>query len=350
MKDKEQIYQEMKTMLEARSGIVFDEGGDMALRLRAVAFEIESLWSQLAWTKKQVFPQSATGDFLDLHAVERGLSRGVSTKAVGEMRFETSTKQHGTITIPAGVVCLNGAGTQFLTTSSGIIEGGSDFCVVSAQAKNPGSSGNAPAGTVRFMAAAPPGVVKCNNPDPFSGGESEENDTRLRERILKTYEKLPNGSNKAYYETAVAQMDGVASVCVLPKVRGLGTVDIIVASEDGIPSEFMLDRISGILNKEREICVDIKVMPPETVNVPVNAEIEVKGGYDDLAVAENVKNQLEKYFKGDMLGKNVLRAELGNIIFNVDGVKNYFISSPAEDIYLNEKQLPIAQSIVISRR
>lgn len=76
VKQSDIIYKEMKAQMEQQSGLVFNEGGDMALRLRVVAAQIESLWAQLDWTKNQVFPQTASGEFLELHGLARGLSRG----------------------------------------------------------------------------------------------------------------------------------------------------------------------------------------------------------------------------------------------------------------------------------
>ncbi len=343
------IYKEMKAQVERQSGFAFNEGGDMALRLRAVAAQIESLWAQLDWTKNQVFPQTASGEFLELHGLARGISRGAGTRAEGILRFETGETAAHSVSIPAGTVCLNSGGTEFLTTREAIISAGESFCLADARARNPGIEGNAAAGTVCYMALAPAGIARCFNPEGFSGGLEAESDEGLRERILKSYESLPNGSNAAYYESAVLDVPGVAAVLVKPRSRGAGTVDIIVADGDGIPSTEFLEGISAELNAQREICVDIDVLAPTELPVAVMAAIELEEGFEWDLVQTAVETALGTYFDGKLLGKNILRAKLGNIIFNVPGVKNYTISQPAADILVESTQLPAAGTITITR-
>lgn len=349
MKDSSVIYKEMKAQLEESSGVLFGEDGDMALRLRAVAVQIESLWTQLDWTKGQVFPQTAAGSFLDLHARARGLLRGDGSFSVGVLRFETAAAALEAVSIPLGTVCVNGAGAEFVTTGEGSILAGESFCLVAAKARDLGSGGNAPAGTVCFMSLAPVGVARCFNPEAFTGGTDGEDDESLRQRILKSFESLPNGSNAAYYETAVRNFPGVAAALVLPKNRGLGTVDIIVSGEDGIPSNELIGSISTLLNAQREICVDIAVSAPSLISVPVTASIEVEEGFDPTLVQGAVETALGAYFDGRLLGQNILRAKLGSIIFSVPGVKNYNITQPGADLTVESTKLPTAGLITITR-
>ena len=79
MKETEEIYDDMKNEIERRTGTTINSGGEMALRLYAVAAELCTLWAQVDWTRAQSFPQTASGDTLDLHAAARGLSRAAAT-------------------------------------------------------------------------------------------------------------------------------------------------------------------------------------------------------------------------------------------------------------------------------
>lgn len=265
------------------------------------------------------------------------------------LRFETGEASSQSVSIPVGTVCLNSGGTEFLTTKEAVISAGESFCIVEAQARNPGIAGNAAAGTVCFMALAPVGVARCFNPEGFSGGLEVEEDEGLRERILKSYESLPNGSNAAYYESAVLDVPGVAAVLVKPRSRGAGTVDIIVADSGGIPSTEFLEGISAELNAQREICVDIDVLAPTELPVAVTAAIEIEEGFEWGLVQTAVETALGTYFDGRLLGKDILRAKLGSIIFNVPGVRNYALTQPANDILVESTQLPAAGTITITR-
>ena len=348
MKETNEIYSEMAEELERKTGVSLSSGGEMALRLYAVAAELSSLWAQVEWTKKQSFPQTASGENLDLHAYARGLERTTSVAASGNIRFETDEIRSENITIAPGTVCLNAAGAEFVTIASAVISVGELYCIAPATARAEGKTGNVPANSVVFMSLAPVGVVKCYNPAAFSGGADAESDESLRARVLASYASLPNGSNKAYYESVALDTEGVAAVCVLPRARGLGTVDIIIASPSGIPPTTLVSSVKSKFEKQREICVDVAVSSPTSVTVPVSVAVAVEEGYTFASVAADVKAALEEYFSGILLGKNVLRAKLGYVIFGVKGVKNYSISLPAADISISAGQLPLAGTITVT--
>ncbi|MEG1315912.1 MAG: baseplate J/gp47 family protein [Oscillospiraceae bacterium] len=350
MKETEQIFSEMKGELERKTGICVNSGGDMALRLYAVAAEISALWAQVDWTKRQTFPQTAVGEELDKHAQTRGLERGAATRAVGLMRFETDAVRTEALTIAKGAVCLNSIGTEFLTTAAGAIAAGQTFCLVPAAARNTGEAGNAPAEGIKLMAMAPLGIVKCFNPEGFAGGTNGESDEALRARIMSSYASLPNGSNAAYYRSEALNTDGVAAACVSSRARGLGTVDVIIASDAGMPSDAMVANVKAKLAEQREICVDLAVLKPTAVSVPVTVAIDIEAGRDFTAVSAAVKAAIEKHFDGRQLGKSVLLAKLGSVVFGVEGVTNYAFSAPAADIEIAYNKLPVAGTITVSRR
>lgn len=350
MKETSEIYTEMTEELERKTGVSINSGGDMALRLYAVAAELETLWAQVEWTKKQSFPQTASGECLDLHARARELERISSLPATGKLRFETSEVRSEDILVASGTACYNAGELEFVSTATAVIKAGELFCVAPAVCKTLGKAGNVPAQSVIFMTLAPVGVVRCYNPQAFSGGAEAETDELLRARILESFASLPNGSNKAFYEAEALNTDGVAAVCVLPKARGLGTVDIIISSAAGTPSETLLTTVKNKFEMQREICVDVAVSAPTTVAVPVSVAISVEDGYVYENVATSVSAVLGQYFDGTILGKDVLLARLGSVVFGVEGVSNYSILLPAADVTIADGQLPVAGAISVTRR
>lgn len=348
--DIDEIYNGLISDVESKAGVRVNQGGDMALRLRAVAAELASLWTHVEWVKRQGFPQTATGEFLDRHAAVRSLERRKGSKAKGSLRFETAAAAASALTVPAGTACLSLGGTEFVTCEDGVIEEGESFCVVEAEASAVGSMGNVPADSICQMVLAPVGIARCSNTQAFKGGADVEDDESLRGRIMASYSRLPNGSNTAYYETEALNTDGVTAVKVFPRNRGLGTVDVVAASKAFPPETELLKAIEDRFNAEREICVDVKVLAPEAVTVNIQAAVDVEAGFEPASVREKVHDELEKLFDGRLLGKNLLLARLGNVIFNVEGVSNYVIISPSADVEIQGNQLPVAGTITVTGR
>jgi uncharacterized phage protein gp47/JayE len=348
MKTISEIYNDMAAAFTAESGIAVHESGDMALRLYASATEIYSLYVYADWLMRMAFPQTAEGEYLDRHAESRGLKREGAAKAVGSIEFMLSAPLSQDLTVPLGTVCLTATGLRFETTEEGIIPAGETSCTVGARAADTGGAYNVPPGTVIYMALPPVGVSACSNSVAFSGGADRESDEKLRERILSSYKRLPNGANASFYEQEALNIPGVAAVNLFPRARGLGTLDIVAASDSGMPSEPLLEEIRAQLNSLRELCVDICVSAPVAVPVDLSVEIEPGENHTPEETMASVSAALGKFFSGELLGKNVLLAELGQVIFSAKGVKNYRITAPDSDISVQSGELPVMGTLTLS--
>ena len=343
-----EIYHELKTAFETESGIELNDGGDMALRFRALAAQLVSLQAQAEFVQRQCFPQTAGGEALDIHAMQRGLRRTAAEKAQGTLRFSLNSAVAADITVPKGTRCIAPDETEFEVTADTVIPAGRTYCDAPAEAVEAGAKGNAAANTVIFMALPPVGVAAVTNPEAFRGGRDAEGDEELRARVLDSYSSIINSGNSAYYINQALTVEGVVAATVQPRYRGRGTVDVIVATESGVPSAIVLGRVSSKMNGRREICVDVDVKAPTVRAVNVDADIYTDEGCDAAEVCLKVENTVRAYFSGRLLGKGLSRAELGNLIFGVEGVKNYSLNEPVSDLAPNSAVLPVLGELSIS--
>lgn len=348
MRSVDEIYASLCGKFSEKSGVSVVDGGDMSLRLYAVAYEIATLEANADFVARQAFPQTAVGEYLDLHARMRGLERRAAAYAQGTLRFFTSEPALVPLAVPAGTVCLSEAMEEFVTLHDCEIAAGETWCEVQAQARRAGKAGNAPAGAVIVMELAPAGIEGVTNTAAFAGGRDAESDEELSARVVKSYRKLPNGANKAYYETKALEVDGVCAVKVFPKKRGVGTVDIVISGYGGVPSEETVSKVQQLLDGEREICVDIDVNAPETVTVDVNAQLTLSPEADAQTVTSLAQERVRAYFGGDVLGKNVYRAKLAAILMGIDGVENCVITSPSGDIAIDDAKIAVLGQLNIT--
>lgn len=343
MRTMQTIYEEMKQTLTSLTGLTAADGGDLSLRLYAAAAELYSLWAQAEFVLRQCFPQTAEGIYLDYHGQVRGIQRRAGAVSTGTLRFSVSTPAVRELEVPAGTVCTDAAGNRFKTVQTGTIGMEQYFCDVLAQAMEAGTVGNVPADSITYMVQAPIGVESCTNPEAFTDGSDGEGDDALRERVLESYQKLPNGANVAYYETQAMNVDGVTAAQVLPRHRGVGTVDVVIAAENGAPSQTLVDTVQAKLESQREICVDLQVLPPETRPVDVAVAVTVDGDHASTEVMESVEAAITGHFTGKLLGEPVLLAKLGNLIYQVPGAVNYRITQPAADLAGEDGVLPVLE-------
>ena len=87
--------------------------------------------------------------------------------------------------------------------------------------------------------------------------------------------------------------------------------------------------------------MDVNVTAPETVTVDLILSVKPKEGLLPGPVIDRVKAALRAWFDGSLLGQDVLLAQIGQKIFAVDGVANYQIQGPVNDVTVGRGQLPV---------
>lgn len=350
MKTAEEIYQEMLSCFGERTGLEPREGCDLSARFYALAAQVCALYIQADWVVRQAFPQTAEGEYLDRHAQLRGLERKPAVAAEGTVRFTAGEALDSPRSIPKGTVCMTAGLIRFETTREGVLEAGALTADVPVRALAPGEAGNVSAGAIVSMAVAPIGIFQCTNPQPCAGGADGEGDAALRERVLDTFKRLPNGANAAFYQQGALSFDQVAAAAVIARPRGVGSVDVVPATLEGVPSQELLEQMEDYFQQRREIAVDLVVRAPETKTVNVAVQVEPEEGRDKEQVLERVRSAVQSWFTGRLLGQDILLARLGNLIYGCEGVANYAITAPGADVPVEEDELPVLGTLSVEEK
>ena len=254
----------------------------------------------------------------------------------------------GDLNVDAGTVCMTASGIRFATTEDAVLPAGSLYTDVPAEALEPGKRGNVAAGSVTIMAAMPVGIRACTNPEAFSGGDDEESDEALRQRLLDSYRRLPNGANAAYYEQVALSRTGVAAAVAVGRPRGVGSVDLYIATDAGLPDRALLDEVGAYLQEKREISVDLRVLAPTAKAVNISVAVQPAGGFTFDQARSDADAALRAAFTGAMLGREVTLAFLGNLLYELESVQNYRFTRPSADMAASPTVLPCLGSVTIS--
>ena len=348
IKTAEEIYTALLENFRQRIGKDVSHSCDLAVRLYAVAAQLEALYAQSDWVERQAFPQTAEEKYLDYHAEMRGLTRNPAVCAEGTMQFTVRNSAAEAVDIPKGTVCLNGRGIRYETLASAVISVGETQVSVPARAVEPGAAGNTGGHTVLSMSVPPVGVVGCTNPAPFTGGEDAESDESLRARILDSYQRLPNGANAAFYETQAMLYPGVAAARAVGRARGIGTVDVYIATTAGVPGSELLQAVQKDLAQKREIAVDVQVKAPKLQSVSVTLQLKATSDSDFETVKTAVQTAMQDYFTGERLGKPVLLSELYALLHKVPHLANYHILAPKADVTGEVATLPTLGALTVT--
>lgn len=348
MKEISELYEGMLETFEEKTGFAMEDTTDLAVRLYAAAAEIQALYIYADWALTQSFPQSAAGKYLDYHGQLRGITRKSGHKAGGILRFKIDSARAEPLRVPAGTVCTTAGLVRFVTTEDALIRAGALYADAAAEAEIVGTAGNVPAERITNMTRAPVGVTGVTNPAAFAGGSGEEDDESLRERILDSFIRLPNGANAAFYELRALSHPGVEAVRVIPRHQGIGTVGVVVSTAGGVPEQALLQEIQDDLDSVREIAVDVTVMAPELERMDLAVRILPKPGKSFDSAQAAVRTALTAWFDGGLLGKPVYRTQLGKVILDTGVVETYAITAPTKDLPGNARRLPQLGTLTIT--
>lgn len=351
MTSYEEILSRMKERYTEISGYQVPELSDIDIRMKVLAGEIFNNEMNLEFIKRQMFPSTATSQYLDLHAQDRGLFRKPEVKATGEVRFSISNPIEENIIIPKGTVVSTDEWDEqyrYLTDESAVLSAGNTLVNVSCTAEKGGAEYNVKADKIYTMVTNVVGIESVTNPEAFSGGADRESDEQLRKRILNSYTTISNSTNRAYYKRLALSIDGVESASVIPKVRGVGTVDIYISGDKTKATTSLVNRVQTLMDEQRELNVDVKVYAADILEVNLGVNIALKPGYSGDVVKENVRNSVEEYISMLEVGEDIYESHLGNAILSAEGVYNYsFKSTYPSYVYVAEDSVAVFSSIVI---
>ena len=343
----DEILERMNNKFLELSGYEADRVSDIGIRIRLLAGEIFSLSSDIDWIKKQMFPNTASGKQLELHAQQRGLERQKGNKATGQIMFKVDTPLEYELVIPKGTICTTSDGSlNFVTTEDTTILRGGNYVLADAEAEKTGTQYNVSPNMISTIVTYFSVGVSVRNSSSFIDGTDDETDEKLRERIMHSMQNIPNGTNAEYYISRAKTVDTIHSASVIPRSNQT-VIDMYLATRGGIPEGAKFTEVQGAVNADKALGVRINLLSASKVSIRVDVSISVKNGYDFDTVKADVENKITEFFLDLAVGDDVTLSALGDVVFHTDGVANYTFNSMT-DTTAEKNELICLSSVTVS--
>lgn len=349
MESYESIVQRMKESYASYAGFTPAEESDIMIRLRVLAAEICQAQAEAAYIRRQLFVQTAEGEYLDRHAAERGITRRAAAYASGSVVFYPEAQEHDDILIPSGtVVCTCTDMRRFHTTQDVVLGSGDDYVYAPVTADEAGASGNALGGTITIIVTPVMGIGRVYNGSVITNGADAESDDQLRARVIDSYVNVSNGANAAYYEGVALSVPGVYSASAVGRARGDGTVNVYLAAKGDNVTSAVKAQVQQLLDAGCELNVDVRAVDADVAEITLYIQLAVQPGYDFETVASEVRGQVSEYINALGIGRDVYLSDIGEVIHHVKGVARYrFLESYGTDHLVGADTYPYARTIEI---
>ena len=333
----DEILDKMVKKYEELSGFKLYEESDIMIRLRVLSAELYNSYTALEFVKRQMAVSTAESEYLDQHALQRGLSRKSGNKAKGEVTFSLSTIAARDVVIDKGTVVATASADvkSFETDEAVIIKEGTISVKAKVTATKEGADHNVMKDTVCVLVTPPMYVSSVTNEMYFTGGSDSESDDDLRKRIIDSYRDISNSTNEIYYKRLVESVEGIYSSSVVAGERGPGTLNVYACGKgEKQLTVHQIEKAQAIVDENREFNVDVFVLYSIPRKVYITFSLEVLEGYDFDEIESELKTKIKDYVDSLGVAKPLLMCELGDVIFHTQGVKKYnFIQAYSGDVY-----------------
>ena len=303
---------------------------------RVLAGALSSLYQYADYLAAQWWPDRAAVEFLAEHGARWGVPQIPAAQATGGVTF---TGTNGTL-IPLGTVVQLADGTQYATTSGGVIGGG--VANLTVQALLPGQAGNAELGTSLALVTPIAGVDSFASVlDALTGGADVEDAEAWRARILARIRKPPQGGALDDYLAWAYSIAGVTRAWVYANELGAGTVVVRFVRDDDvggmIPDVDAVAAVQAYLNTVRPVTATVTVLAP--VATPQNFTIAITP--DTAAIRAAVQAELaDLYLRAAVPGGTMLISQQREAISIASGEVDHVMTVPAANQVHATGQLP----------
>lgn len=342
-----EILERMNDQFTESAGYEPQRAGDAEIRMKLLAGELYSLCTEIDRIKQQMFPNTATGEYLELHAAQRGLTRLKGDKASGMVVFRLDMPLDHDITIPKGTICSTADGSlRYITVNDDYVPRNSTFKLIECEAENSGEQYNVARNAVKVIITYFSVGISITNASTFTGGTNDETDDELRARIIESYRNTPNGANQEYYIHLAQSVDGIQSATVSGSMLS-GGVTVCVGGKGALPSDEAYQKAHELLNVNRPFGIKLNVTRPELITVNTTVNISLKDGYNANEVIVNVRKNITDFFNALSVGESLKLAALGKAVYESDGVDNYSFTNMS-DVEISNSQLAKLGTVSIS--
>ncbi|TNI12694.1 baseplate J/gp47 family protein [Aeromonas veronii] len=299
---------------------------DYAVRANAVSGVADGLYAHQGWMVRQIFPDTADPEYLELHCRQRNVFR---KKATASSSVAAITGTPGSI-LPAGSD-MRGDGVSVVTTYSCLLDEDGNG-VAPVKSITAGAQTNTLKPLAATLVSPPDGINSAVTVAPLTGGTDKESNESLLARYLDILRRPPAGGNKYDYQRWALEVDGVTSAYVAPLRRGLGTVDVAITSNDDLPPQALIDSVFAHIEDVRPVTAkDTLVLAPTKVVVDVVVRIATSGMTIDQ-ITPQVVATITDFITRLAPGRPLVISQLETQISLITGVADRDVVNPVQNV------------------
>lgn len=315
--------------------------------LAAVAIELEQGYQRITTAPEIAFAEVATGTNLDKKVAEQGLTRKPATKANTTV---TITGTPGVEINPTTKVASDTV--NFIPLETKII-GGTGQESVSVECEVAGSTGNVPAGSIKYFPVTIPGLTAVTNPLAVTNGYNGEPDAELRSRYFNKVRTPATSGNVYHYKSWALEVVGVGDVKVFPTWNGNGTIKVVIINSNKRAADAQLiTDTTEYIEAQRPIGATVTVISAAELAINIGATLTLVPGYTLEQARISIETKVTEFLKSiAFLSDVVSYALIGSLILQAEGVAdytNYTLNTGIVNIVIGAEEVAVLGVVTVA--
>lgn len=261
--------------------------------------------------------------------------------------------------VPTGATLANNTATTYQDNNAEGVLGSlppedstAERVTLAAQAGTEGVDYNALPNSITTPTDVPDGVTFVTNQSAFIGGSPPEDSEEFRSRLMDNIRNPQSGSVGDLKQWA-EEIDGVESATVFAN-NNMGTpqnghATVRISGPDAsIPPQEVIDAVYLNLTERDMINITIHVGTFTPLPIDVIVDVTTSGGYTITDVTGSVQQAIASYLNNVPVGNIVYRAGIVNSVFNLPGVANVVVTTPANDVATTPTQKAVSGTVTVT--
>lgn len=356
-KDFTSIVASMINWMKASTQRISDYNVGSVVRsmLEAVAGEVDELYQQMFIGIKEAIPVATYNsfDFDSLPAIS----------AAGIVRVQLTPSLTDAVIAAGTTIAAPGLPTTYTSTTDTTVAAGASFVDVRVIADAAGTVGNITAGQAFTLTPSPENFVSATNLSAFSSGQDAETEDERKIRFAAYIASISRSTTAALrygLSTAVLRdADGnitervATSVIIEPYLQdagqpialvecyvhnGVGNTSLALVAEATKIVEGYYDEFGAPIEGYKAAGVKTPVYAAPEILVDVTGTVTILEGYDLDAVIASASSTIFAYIQGLGIGESALFSDIIAIVKALDGVYDFELVEPAENVVATRKQ------------
>lgn len=344
------IYDTLKLEYESITNSILSDYNDTSIKLQIFAQFYQEILDKIDYIKLQMFPTSATGEYLAKHGELKGIIKKDATKSEGYVTFYPVESRVSSITIPVGTLCTCSLAPELIyeTLEEVTIKSSDASATSRITSVNSGYETTVATGYIDVLVNPIDGIDRITNLYKTDGGSDSESDEQYRKRVIESYSKFSTGGNLNYYEQIAKTDPNIWYASANFEEGSPNKINIYVQNATQNISDDALADIRAVIEEYREVGMEVAVQSATSVYFLYNISVRVSNLANKTLFYTKINDAFYDTMRCFGIGEYPSQLQISKALSEIEGLNDVIFTTSNNPVSVGADQIPVFGSVTVT--